>query len=126
VGGNWTSEAYRRANTSAAWIGQALAIHLLRAEKVWNHDAFLDYVDRWMFENDAPAIKTLAALGHNYDQDWTREGTCEWNRWHIAMWQTYRATPGMPPTDGWKRQHDSSYYENAIGKELKAPARPGG
>ncbi len=125
VGGNWTSEAYRRANTSAAWIGQALAIHLLRAEKAWNHDAFLDYVDRWMYENDAPAIKTLAALGHNYDQDWTREGTCEWNHWHIAMWKKYRAGSDMPHTNGWQQQHDDSYYRNAIAKELKAPAQRG-
>ena len=125
VGGNWTSEAYRRANTSAAWIGQALAIHLLRAEKVWNHDAFLDYVDRWMHENDAPAIKTLAALGHNYNQDWTREGTCEWNHWHIAMWQKYRAGADMPPTNAWQQQHDDSDYRNAIAKELKAPAQGG-
>ncbi|MGO8704300.1 MAG: hypothetical protein ACLQVA_10820 [Candidatus Brocadiia bacterium] len=121
VGGNWTSEAYRRANTSAAWIGQALAIHLLHAEKIWNHDAFLDYVDRWMFENDAPAVKTLAALGHNYDQDWTREGTCEWNHWHIAMWQKYRAGADMPPIDGWKQPHDDSYYTAAVAKELKHP-----
>jgi hypothetical protein len=123
VRGQFTSEDYRRANTSAAWIGQALAIHLLHAEKIWNHDAFLDYVDRWMYENDAPAIRTFKALGHDYDKDWTREGTCEWNHWHIAMWKKYRAAPGMPPTDSWHQQHDDSYYRNAVAKELKSPAQ---
>lgn len=45
---NRQSEAYRRANTSSSWVGQALVIRLLKAERAWNHDAFLDYVDRWM------------------------------------------------------------------------------
>ena len=31
----------------------------MHAEKAWNHDAFFDYVDRWMFENDAGFVKTL-------------------------------------------------------------------
>jgi hypothetical protein len=48
---NWTrtqlqSEEYRRANTSSSWVGQALVIRLLKAERAWNHDAFFDYVDR--------------------------------------------------------------------------------
>ncbi len=33
--------------TSYAWVGQALAIHLMRAEAAWNHPAYFDYVDRW-------------------------------------------------------------------------------
>ena len=28
----------------------------------------------------------------------------------------YRAAPGMPPTDGWKKPHDDSYLKNAIEK----------
>jgi len=28
----------------------------------------------------------------------------------------YRAAPGMPPTDGWKKQHDDIYLKNAIEK----------
>ena len=47
---NRQSEAYRRANTSSSWVGQALVIRLLRAEYAWRHDAFFDYVDRWMTE----------------------------------------------------------------------------
>jgi hypothetical protein len=41
------------------------------------------------------------------------------------MWAKYRAGPGMPPTDGWKQQHDDSYYKNAIAKEPKGPAQRG-
>jgi hypothetical protein len=48
------SESYRRANTSCSWVGQALALRMLGAEKHWNHDPFFAYVDRWMTEpNDA-------------------------------------------------------------------------
>ena len=51
--GQNTSESYRRCCTSVGWVAQALALRLMHAEKAWNHDAFFDYVDRWMFENDA-------------------------------------------------------------------------
>jgi hypothetical protein len=30
------------------------------------------------------------------------------------MWAKYRTMPGMPPTDGWEKAHDDSYYRNAI------------
>ena len=36
-------EAYRRCCTSVSWVGEALAIHLLGAERFWNHPAFFDY-----------------------------------------------------------------------------------
>lgn len=50
------SEAYRRCCTSAEWPGQALAAHLMRAEKDWNHDPFFAYVDRWMTEDHAKEL----------------------------------------------------------------------
>jgi hypothetical protein len=119
--GQVTSEGYRRANTSSAWVAQALALHLLHAEKVWNHDAFFDYVDRWMYENDDASRKVLKAVGLDYDNDWCREGTCFWTQWVLEIWAQYRAAPGMPPIDGWKQQHDDTYYRTAIAKELKSP-----
>src|SRR5690606_37457683 len=39
---------YRNCCTSAYWVGQMLAAKMLHAEAVWNHDAFFEYVDRWM------------------------------------------------------------------------------
>ena len=48
------SDAYRRANTSTCFVAQALVLRTMRIEKAWNHDAFFDYVDRWMFEDDKP------------------------------------------------------------------------
>ncbi len=40
-------EAYR-ANNAASWIGVALAARWMKAGAIWNHDAFFDYLDRWM------------------------------------------------------------------------------
>jgi len=45
----WKSEAYRSLN-GPTWVGQALAARLLGAKGYWNHDAFFDYVDRWVRE----------------------------------------------------------------------------
>jgi hypothetical protein len=39
---------YRNCCTSAYWVGQALAVRMLHAEAVWAHDAYFEYVDRWM------------------------------------------------------------------------------
>ncbi len=46
------SEGYRKLN-GPTWVGQALAARIMNARKLWNHDAFFDYVDRWMAD-DAP------------------------------------------------------------------------
>ena len=41
------------------------------------------------------------------------------------MWAKYRTASGMPPTDGWKKQHDDSYLKNAIEKAKKAGSKRG-
>ena len=46
------SEGYRELN-GPTWVGQALAARLMGARKCWGHDAFFDYVDRWMKEDAA-------------------------------------------------------------------------
>lgn len=40
-------EAYRP-NNACSWIGTALAARYMKAVAVWNHDAYFDYLDRWM------------------------------------------------------------------------------
>ena len=49
-----------------------------------------------------------------------------WDTFVNEMWAKYRTGPGMPPTDGWKKQHDDSYLKNAIAKELKGPTGAAG
>ena len=113
-GGDKTSESYRRCCTSFTWVAQALALHLLKAEKAWAHDAFFDYADRWMLEDDKEFVKAIKdATGQDHDKDWARQGQT-WEPFVNEMWAQHRAGPGMPPTDGWKKQHDDAYYRNAM------------
>ncbi len=67
-------EAYRRCCTSMSWIGEALTMHLMGAEAIWNHPAFFDYVVRWMCENDSLAIDSIKAQsGFDYSSSWDRQ-----------------------------------------------------
>ncbi|NLX60352.1 MAG: hypothetical protein GXY74_14845 [Phycisphaerae bacterium] len=102
---NYQSEAYRRANSSSSWPGQALAIRLLGAEKQWNHDAFFDYVDRWMYENDKEFCQEI----NKYFPDkslvdegatWFHQGQA-WEPFVTGMYLKHRPTLAAP-TDGWK------------------------
>jgi len=113
--GQNTSESYRRCCTSVGWVAQALALRLLHAEKMWNHDAFFDYVDRWMYEDDAAFVKTIKEVtGRDHDKEWARQGQA-WDAFVNEMWAKHR--PTLPaPTDGWKRQHDDAYYHTALTK----------
>lgn len=113
--GQNTSESYRRCCTSIAWVAQGLALRLMHAEKAWSHDAFFDYVDRWMYEDDAAFVKRVAeATGQNHNADWARQGQA-WDAFVNDMWARHRTTLAAP-TDGWKKPHDDSYYRAAIRK----------
>lgn len=114
--GQITSESYRRCCTSVGWVSQALALRLMHAEGSWDHDAFFDYVDRWMYEDDAPFVaKIKEATGKDFSADFARQGQC-WDAFANAMWLKYRPTLA-DPTDGWRRPHDNAYYRTALGKE---------
>lgn len=93
-------EGYRHCCTSIAWVGEALAIRLLKAEKTWNYNAFLDYCDRWMYEDNTEFLKRIeAAKGWKYGPQgdvWSAD------RFVTELWRAHRTGPGMPPTDGWK------------------------
>lgn len=39
---------YRNCCTSVTWVGEALAVHAMGQRQAWGHDAFFDYVDRWV------------------------------------------------------------------------------
>ena len=90
---NLTSESYRRVNSSSAWIGEALVIRMLHAETSWNHDAFFDYVDRWMTEDDTGPSRAIMQswpeLKLNDDYKWAREGY-SWEPFVKTMWERYR------------------------------------
>ena len=94
-------ENYRRCCTSIAWIGEALAARILHAEKLWNHDAFFDYCDRWMTEDDSQFARTAAAAHPGsewwYTEDWARQRQC-WDAFVEEMWASNRTH--LPPEPG--------------------------
>jgi len=100
------SEGYRRANTSGAWVAEALAARLMHAEKVWDHDAFFAYVDRWMAEDDTAAVRAikdakLQDMTGVKRGDFSRQGYVSAARWVSEMWQKCRNN--LPPApDGHK------------------------
>ena len=103
---NAQSEAYRRSNTSCCWVGEALAMRILKIEKQWNHDAFFDYVDRWMTEDEKSfraeiSKKTGDKNLINDAKTWCHQGYTG-EAWIRTVWDKYRTAPGMPATDGWK------------------------
>ncbi|HUL16247.1 MAG TPA: Ig-like domain-containing protein [Terriglobales bacterium] len=98
-GNEQLGEAYRRCCTSVSWVGEALVIHILHAESIWNHPAFFDYVDRWMNEDDTQAVAEIKAqTGFDYTADWERQGqTRYWLQGEVPqytfiddMWKAYR------------------------------------
>ena len=87
---NDLGENYRRCCTSISWVGQALAARLMKAEKIWAHDAFFDYVDRWMTEDDTQAVEEIKkARGWDYSAKWARQGQA-WDPFVENMWRKYR------------------------------------
>jgi hypothetical protein len=63
---------------------------MMHAESLWNHDAYFDYIDRWMTENDAAAVATIKSeTGLDYSADWERQGQA-WDVFVDEMWSTYR------------------------------------
>lgn len=100
--GNYNSESYRRANTSSSWVGQALVLRLLKAEKAWAHDAFFDYVDRWMTEEDRENRRVIAKTWPDAamaeKSSWSHQGNT-WEPFVKSMWTRYRG-PIVPLNTG--------------------------
>jgi len=97
-------EGYRRCCTSRCWVGQALAARLMHAEKLWNHDAFFAYVDRWMTEDDKEFRVEIDKYYPKLNlvdetKTWAHQGACE--DFVKEMWTKYRES--IPPAaDGTK------------------------
>jgi hypothetical protein len=103
------SEGYRRASSISSSVAEALAAHLMKAEKVWDHDAFFAYMDRWMYEDDAWYVKMIrTALGADFDKPWCR-GMHAFpgdDNFIDGMWAKYRQSAGMPPVWGFQKGID--------------------
>ncbi len=88
--GNCIGESYRRCCTSIGWVGVALAGRFLRAEPAWDHQAFFDYCDRWMTEDDTEHLAIiLAQTGRDFSASWARQRQV-WDTFTQNMWHAYR------------------------------------
>jgi hypothetical protein len=100
---NWQSDSYRRCCTSRTWPGTALAAKLMKLEEYWAHDAFFDYVDRWMTEDEAAALEVMANVeGGRQWPEWAWQGKVEL-QFHEEMWRKYRPTV-QPPPEAWRNK----------------------
>ena len=96
----WAEQAYRT-TTGNCVSGSALAALIMGAKKLWNHDVFFDYRDRFM-----EVELQLHGAG-----SWRRQ----WSRFPEQMWDTYRRN--YRPY--WTRDNPNDIYSNGhyIGKE---------
>ena len=88
-----------RSICSSSWIGPALAARLMGAQKLWNHPAFFDYVDRWVKEESSkkePVKGEPLKRNPNTDESefknsgmWSH-GTKDLRLFAQQMWETYR------------------------------------
>lgn len=65
-GGGIKREAYRRISTSPTWVGMALAAKIMHADHFWNHEAYFDYILRWMEEDFS---EYSGVISQYYEQD---------------------------------------------------------
>jgi len=74
------SEGYRH-TCSVGWPGMALATLWLKGKASWNHDAFFDYVDRWMLDEKSGGLPDI--------------GKCD--TFVQAMWDAHRGAVPVQP-----------------------------
>ncbi|HUT60313.1 MAG TPA: hypothetical protein VNA25_20905 [Phycisphaerae bacterium] len=122
------SDGYRRCCNSRTWQAQALVCRIMKLEKYWAHDAFFDYMDRWMYqsEDEDNRFQTVSQanvrVGWQPLKDWAKQGQVE-DPFAEAMWKKYRTAPGMPPTDGWKTLKPNA--NGLVMPAVKMPEEPG-
>lgn len=74
------SEGYRVCCNAKAWVGTAFAARYMKAIKLWGHDAYFDYMDRWM----DPVDRYKSARKRPSQE------TTSYEPFEKAMWDKYR------------------------------------
>jgi len=106
------SESYPLCCTAKAWIGTALAVQLMNAKRLWQHDAYFDYCDRWMNASD-PYVAQRGKFRCPGDEGRTFDAFVD------AMWAAYR--PTVPKQEGasrslkwvWKTSRQGEFVPNS-------------
>lgn len=64
---------YRNCCTSFTWVGTAISVLLMDQKALWGHDAYFDYVDRWMGYGNDPQVIGGGGSGPTFIADmWNR------------------------------------------------------
>lgn len=79
-----TSEGYRCCCNASAWIGTALMARHMKAIKLWGHDAYFDYIERWMRPDDP--YKSARGKHPRPEQ----ETTAYFDPFVTEMWKAHR------------------------------------
>jgi hypothetical protein len=118
-----TSESYRVCCNAVAWTGTALAARYMNAIQLWGHDAYFDYVDRWMREDDP----FLAARGkHPRPSGETKT----FDPFVTEMWKAHRTNAPLQEMAGNHRKwvwqgNKGAWISNEKVPEKYGPAYPG-
>lgn len=83
-------EAYRRCCSSVSWSGIALAIHAMNIVNEWNHQPFLDYVDRWHYEAGAIDEANMTIIHNYYPTLGGGDSGSTESAFTSDMWEAYR------------------------------------
>ncbi len=81
-------DQYRRICAFAV-PGQTIAARILGLKDAWNHPAYFDYVDRWMYEDDVPIFATIKQLWPSYGGPYN--GGTAWSPFARDMYLQYRS-----------------------------------
>ncbi len=106
-----TSESYRVCCTANAWIGTALAARYLKAIRLWGHDAYFDYTDRWMREDDP--YKNARGIYPRPNGE-----TKTFDPFVTAMWRAYRQNA---PTQEQSGRNFKRVWEGKVGVWIPNP-----
>lgn len=109
-----TSESYRNCCTSSAWAGTTLAARYLKAVKLWGHDAYFDYSDRWMRQDDP-----FKYARGEYPRP--QQETKAFDHFVTEMWRAYRKDAPAQEVSG---KNLKFIWEGGKGKWIANPKQP--
>jgi len=108
------SEGYRIVN-GTAWPATALAVRMMGLVNQWQHDAFFDYLDRWMSEQD-PYAANRKALGGEKRSTRPKQEAGTFDPWTDAMWRMHRDNA---PEPDWAGEHRQWIWQGREGKWIE-------
>ncbi len=91
----WSGHPYRLGGNHNAFHGMALAVLAMDLKKEWNHDAWFDFMTRYIAIMSGKPDPFAAILGYQPVEGSTKEGGFEawqlhWDKWSYDMWSAHQ------------------------------------